>query len=36
MLEFIPRLHLSERYYQEAVKPILEAVFSHLVYKSRQ
>ena len=34
MPEFIPGLQLSELYYQEAVKPILEAAFPQLVYSA--
>ncbi len=34
MPEFIPGLQLSELYYQEAVEPILEAVFPRLVYSA--
>ena len=34
MPEFIPGLQLSELFYQEAVKPILQAVFPHLVYSA--
>ena len=34
MPEFIPGLQLSELYYQEAVEPILEAVFPQLVYSA--
>jgi Domain of unknown function (DUF4037) len=34
MPEFIPGLQLSEHYYQEAVKPILEAIFPQLVYSA--
>ena len=34
MLEFIPGLQLSELYYQEAVKHILQAVFPHLDYSA--
>jgi Domain of unknown function (DUF4037) len=34
MLEFIPGLQLSELYYREAVKPILEAAFPRLVYSA--
>ncbi len=34
MSEFIPGLQLSELYYQEAVRPILEAAFPRLVYSA--
>ncbi len=34
MPDFIPGLRLSEMFYKEAVKPILEAEFTHLVYSA--
>jgi hypothetical protein len=34
MAEFIPGLQLSEIFYQEAVKPLLESDFPHVVYSA--
>ena len=34
MAEFIPGLQLSEIFYQEAVKPLLESDFPYVVYSA--